>query len=91
MLQLPQGREVFDCHYKDLLDYEEEQSGLRAVPKLTKAHIFPNAFQKTSVELAVQASHARNYVQSKVSFKNICSHKFWKVNVKPFATHFTVV
>ncbi|XP_075737349.1 uncharacterized protein LOC142776906 [Rhipicephalus microplus] len=54
MLQLPQGQEVFHCHYKDLLDYEEEQAGLRAVPKLTKAHIFPNAFQKMSVKLAVQ-------------------------------------
>ncbi|KAL3252132.1 hypothetical protein MRX96_054941 [Rhipicephalus microplus] len=51
---LPQGQEVFHCHYKDLLDYEEEQAGLRAVPKLTKAHIFPNAFQKMSVKLAVQ-------------------------------------
>ncbi|KAH8041878.1 hypothetical protein HPB51_019259 [Rhipicephalus microplus] len=59
---LPQGQEVFHCHYKDLLDYEEEQAGLRAVPKLTKAHIFPNAFQKMSVKLAVQASHARSYV-----------------------------
>ncbi|KAL3210770.1 hypothetical protein MRX96_052129 [Rhipicephalus microplus] len=51
---LPQGQEVFHCHYKDLLDYEEEQAGLRAVPKLTKAHIFPNALQKMSVKLAVQ-------------------------------------
>ncbi|KAL3199858.1 hypothetical protein MRX96_043744 [Rhipicephalus microplus] len=51
---LPQGQEVFHCHYKDLLDYEEERAGLRAVPKLTKAHIFPNAFQKMSVKLAVQ-------------------------------------
>ncbi|KAH6926646.1 hypothetical protein HPB50_020845 [Hyalomma asiaticum] len=58
---LPQGQEVFHCHYKDLLDYEEGQAGLRAVPKLTKAHIFPNAFQKMSVKLAVQASHARSY------------------------------
>lgn len=74
MLQLPQGQEVFHCHYKDLLDYEEGQAGLRAVPKLTKAHIFPNAFQKMSVKLAVQASHARSYAQCKVYFKNICSN-----------------
>ncbi|KAL3194632.1 hypothetical protein MRX96_016093 [Rhipicephalus microplus] len=51
---LPQGQEV--CHplYKDLLEYEEEQAGLRAVPKLTKAQMFPNAFQKLSVKLPVQ-------------------------------------
>lgn len=63
MLQLPQGQEVFHSHNKDLLDYEEEQAGLRAVPKLTKAHIFPNTFQKMSLKLTVQASHARS-VQS---------------------------
>ncbi|XP_049519232.1 uncharacterized protein LOC125943768 [Dermacentor silvarum] len=51
---LPQSQEVFHCHYSALLEYEEEQAGLRAVPKLTKAHIFPNAFQKMSVRLAVQ-------------------------------------
>lgn len=91
MLQLPQGQEVFHCHYKDLLDYEEGQAGLRAVPKLTKAHIFPNAFQKMSVKLAVQASHARSYVQCKVYFKT-SAQTFWEVNLKPFfSTHFTAV
>lgn len=35
-----------------------EQAGLRAVPKLTKAHIAPNAFQKMSVRLAVQARNS---------------------------------
>ncbi|KAH7979749.1 hypothetical protein HPB49_010808 [Dermacentor silvarum] len=52
---LPQGQEVYHSHYAALLEYEEEQAGLRAVPKLTKAHISPNAFQKMSVKLAVQA------------------------------------
>ncbi|KAH6936868.1 hypothetical protein HPB50_023810 [Hyalomma asiaticum] len=47
--------EVHHSHYAALLDYEEQQAGLRAVPKLTKAHIRPNAFQKLSVRLAVQA------------------------------------
>ncbi|KAL3225464.1 hypothetical protein MRX96_025800 [Rhipicephalus microplus] len=51
---LPQGREVYHDHYAALLEYEEQQSGLRAVPKLTRAHIYPNAFQKMSVKLAVQ-------------------------------------
>ncbi|KAH9363406.1 hypothetical protein HPB48_019462 [Haemaphysalis longicornis] len=43
---LPQGHEVHHCHYSALLEYEEQQAGLRAVPKLTRVHIFPNAFQK---------------------------------------------
>ncbi|KAH7942616.1 hypothetical protein HPB51_028700 [Rhipicephalus microplus] len=57
---LPQGREVYHDHYAALLEYEEQQSGLRAVPKLTRAHIYPNAFQKMSVKLAVQ--HTSNTV-----------------------------
>ncbi|KAM7301346.1 hypothetical protein ISCGN_016865 [Ixodes scapularis] len=56
-LQLPQGHKVHHCHYSALLEYEEQQDGHRAVPKLTRAHIFPNAFQKMSVRLAVQASN----------------------------------
>ncbi|KAL3257980.1 hypothetical protein MRX96_016748 [Rhipicephalus microplus] len=51
---LPEGHEVHHLHYSALLEYEEQQAGLRAVPKLTRAHIFPNAFQKMSVQLAVQ-------------------------------------
>ncbi|KAL3191906.1 hypothetical protein MRX96_059410 [Rhipicephalus microplus] len=51
---LPEGHEVHHFHYSALLEYEEQQAGLRAVPKLTRAHIFPNAFQKMSVRLAVQ-------------------------------------
>ncbi|KAL3196342.1 hypothetical protein MRX96_001677 [Rhipicephalus microplus] len=51
---LPEGHEVHHFHYSALLGYEEQQAGLRAVPKLTRAHIFPNAFQKMSVRLAVQ-------------------------------------
>ncbi|KAL3217735.1 hypothetical protein MRX96_050948 [Rhipicephalus microplus] len=54
---LPEGHEVHHFHYSALLEYEEQQAGLRAVPKLTRAHIFPNAFQKISVRLAVQASN----------------------------------
>ncbi|KAL3213264.1 hypothetical protein MRX96_035545 [Rhipicephalus microplus] len=46
---LPEGHEVHHFHYSALLEYEEQQAGLRAVPKLTRAHIFPNAFQKMSV------------------------------------------
>ncbi|KAH8028609.1 hypothetical protein HPB51_017827 [Rhipicephalus microplus] len=53
---LPSDKEVQHFHFEALLDYEEQQAGLRAVPKLTKAHIRPNAFQKLSVKLAVQAS-----------------------------------
>lgn len=45
---------MYHGHYAALLEYEEQQSGLRAVPKLTRAHIYPNAFQKMSVKLAVQ-------------------------------------
>ncbi|KAM7300504.1 hypothetical protein ISCGN_016116 [Ixodes scapularis] len=48
------GHEVHHCHYSALLEYEEQQAGLRALPKLTRAHIFPNAFQKMSVRLTVQ-------------------------------------
>ncbi|XP_075729099.1 gamma-tubulin complex component 6 isoform X6 [Rhipicephalus microplus] len=51
---LPGDKEVQHSHFEALLDYEEQQAGLRAVPKLTKAHISPNAFQKLSVRLAVQ-------------------------------------
>ncbi|KAL3179591.1 hypothetical protein MRX96_037973 [Rhipicephalus microplus] len=51
---LPEAHEVHHFHYSALLEYEEQQAGLRAVPKLTRAHIFPNAFQKMSVRLAVQ-------------------------------------
>ncbi|KAL3183370.1 hypothetical protein MRX96_000335 [Rhipicephalus microplus] len=51
---LLQGHEVHHCHYSPLLEYEERQAGLRAVPKLTRAHVFHNAFQKMSVWLAVQ-------------------------------------
>ncbi|KAK8765681.1 hypothetical protein V5799_031710, partial [Amblyomma americanum] len=51
---LPQGQEVYHYYYKELLEYEEQQAGLRAVAKLTKAHVHPNAFQKMSVKLAVQ-------------------------------------
>ncbi|KAL3261417.1 hypothetical protein MRX96_000026 [Rhipicephalus microplus] len=51
---LPEGHEVHHFHYSALLEYEEQQAGLRAVLKLTRAHIFPNAFQKMSVRLAVQ-------------------------------------
>ncbi|KAH8033614.1 hypothetical protein HPB51_014520 [Rhipicephalus microplus] len=54
---LPQGDEVHHYHYSALLEYEEQQAGLRAVPKLIRAHIFPNVFQKMSVQLAVQASN----------------------------------
>ncbi|KAH7984796.1 hypothetical protein HPB49_025732 [Dermacentor silvarum] len=54
--KLPQSQEVFHCHYSALLEYEEEQAGLHTVPKPTKAHIFPNAFQKMSVRLAVQVN-----------------------------------
>ncbi|KAK8780424.1 hypothetical protein V5799_018235 [Amblyomma americanum] len=53
-LTLPQGQEVYHYYYKELLEYEEQQAGLRAVAKLTKAHVHPNAFQKMSVKLAVQ-------------------------------------
>ncbi|KAH8029052.1 hypothetical protein HPB51_022172 [Rhipicephalus microplus] len=53
---LPGDKEVQHFHFEALLDYEEQQAGLRAVPKLTKAHIRPNDFQKLSVKLAVQAS-----------------------------------
>ncbi|KAL3184653.1 hypothetical protein MRX96_005984 [Rhipicephalus microplus] len=53
---LPQGHEVHHCHYSALLEYEEQQAGLRAVPELKKAHIFPNAFQKMSVRLAILAT-----------------------------------
>ncbi|KAL3246964.1 hypothetical protein MRX96_057318 [Rhipicephalus microplus] len=49
---LPEG-DVYHDHFKSLLGYEEDQAGLRAVPKLTKAHIMPNAFQKMSVRLAL--------------------------------------
>ncbi|KAL3192154.1 hypothetical protein MRX96_059265 [Rhipicephalus microplus] len=52
---LPGDEEVQHFHFGALLDYEEQQAGLRAMPKLTKAHIRPNAFQKLSVKLAVQA------------------------------------
>ncbi|KAL3237980.1 hypothetical protein MRX96_022007 [Rhipicephalus microplus] len=55
--QLSQGHEVHHCHYSALLECEEQQAGLRAIPKLTRAHIFPNAFQQMSVRLAVQASN----------------------------------
>ncbi|KAH7934664.1 hypothetical protein HPB51_028969 [Rhipicephalus microplus] len=48
------GQEVYHSDYAALLEYEEEQGGLRAVPKLTKTHVSPNAFQKLSVRLAVQ-------------------------------------
>ncbi|KAK8787596.1 hypothetical protein V5799_022629 [Amblyomma americanum] len=51
---LPGDKEVCHSYYSALLEYEEQQSGLRAVPKHTKAHIFPNPFQKMSVKLAVQ-------------------------------------
>ncbi|KAL1436881.1 hypothetical protein MTO96_049277 [Rhipicephalus appendiculatus] len=51
---LPRGQEVYHSDYAALLEYEEEQAGLLAVPKLTKAHVSPNAFQKLSVKLAVQ-------------------------------------
>ncbi|KAH9376284.1 hypothetical protein HPB48_015016 [Haemaphysalis longicornis] len=70
-MMLPQGQEVFHCHYKDLLDYEEEQAGLRAVPKLTKAHIFPNAFQKMSVKLAVQATSAMEFYSEQEDCKKL--------------------
>ncbi|KAH8029087.1 hypothetical protein HPB51_022651 [Rhipicephalus microplus] len=53
---LPGDKEVQHFHFEALLDYGEHQAGLRAAPKLTKAHIRPNAFQKLSVKLAVQAS-----------------------------------
>ncbi|KAL1484064.1 hypothetical protein MTO96_032789 [Rhipicephalus appendiculatus] len=36
---LPQNQEVFHSDYSALLEYEEDQAGLRAVPKLTK-HTF---------------------------------------------------
>ncbi|KAL3190718.1 hypothetical protein MRX96_018989 [Rhipicephalus microplus] len=51
---LPGDKEVQHFHFEAMLDYEEQQAGLRAVPKLMKAHIRPNAFQKLSVKLAVQ-------------------------------------
>ncbi|KAH7932571.1 hypothetical protein HPB51_029221 [Rhipicephalus microplus] len=54
IFKLPGDKEVQHSHFEALLDYEEQQAGLRAVPKLTKAHISPNAFQKLSVRLAVQ-------------------------------------
>ncbi|KAH8033298.1 hypothetical protein HPB51_009409 [Rhipicephalus microplus] len=57
---LPEG-DVYHDHFKSLLGYEEDQAGLRAVPKLTKAHIMPNAFQKISVRLAVQASNIMTF------------------------------
>ncbi|KAL3189096.1 hypothetical protein MRX96_003235 [Rhipicephalus microplus] len=50
---LPGDKEVQHFHFTALLDYEEQQAGVRAVPKLTKAHIRPNAFQKLSVKFAV--------------------------------------
>ncbi|KAL3245533.1 hypothetical protein MRX96_046899 [Rhipicephalus microplus] len=53
---LPGDKEVQHFHFEALLDYEEQQAGLRAVPKSTKAHIRPNAFRKLSAKLAVQAS-----------------------------------
>lgn len=62
-LKLPEG-EVYHDHFKSLLEYyEEEQGGPRAVPKVAKAHIAPNAFQKMSVRLAVQASDVTFFVQ----------------------------
>ncbi|KAH7944738.1 hypothetical protein HPB51_028547 [Rhipicephalus microplus] len=57
---LPEG-DVYHDHFKSLLGYEEDQAGLRAVPKLTKAHIMPNAFQKMSVRLAVQACNIMTF------------------------------
>ncbi|KAL1421128.1 hypothetical protein MTO96_023435 [Rhipicephalus appendiculatus] len=51
---LPGDQEVFHFHYSALLEYEEQQAGLRTVPKLTTAHVNPNPFQKLSVKLAVQ-------------------------------------
>lgn len=47
---------MYHRHYLALLEYEEEQGGLRTVSKLTRAHVYPNAFQKMSVKLAVQVS-----------------------------------
>ncbi|KAL3198938.1 hypothetical protein MRX96_001515 [Rhipicephalus microplus] len=51
---LPGDQEVCHFHYSALLEYDEEQAGFRAVPKLTKAHVSTNSFQKLSVKLAVQ-------------------------------------
>ncbi|KAK8767170.1 hypothetical protein V5799_006046 [Amblyomma americanum] len=51
---VPKGEKVCHYHYSALLHYEEEQAGLRAVPKLTRAHISPNAFEKMSVKLTVE-------------------------------------
>ncbi|KAL3185068.1 hypothetical protein MRX96_030951 [Rhipicephalus microplus] len=71
---LPGDKEVQHSHFEALLDYEEQQAGLRAVPKLTKAHISPNAFQKLSVRLAVQVCHCGS-----VPLRNFLSvtNTFW--------------
>ncbi|KAL3235238.1 hypothetical protein MRX96_048353 [Rhipicephalus microplus] len=53
---LPGDKEVQHFRFEALLDYEEQQAGPQDMPKLTKARIRPNAFQKLSVKLAVQAS-----------------------------------
>lgn len=43
VLKLPEG-EVQHNHFKALLEHEEMQAGLRAVPELMKLHIAPNGF-----------------------------------------------
>lgn len=81
-LQQPQGQEVYH-HYVELLEYEEQQSGLCALPKLTKVDIYPNAFQKMSVKLAVQVRYLmfRCYKDIKklllhLTHKEMCQEKF---------------
>lgn len=81
-LQLPQGQEVYH-HYVELLEYEEQQSGLCALPKLTKVHIYPNAFQKMSVKLAVQVRYLMFWCYNDIkklllhlTHKEMCQEKF---------------
>lgn len=78
--KLPEG-DVYHDHFKSLLGYEEDQAGLRAVPKLTKAHIMPNAFQKMSVRLAVQASNI-------MTFSCAAGSMFGKLLLQPHLTDF---
>lgn len=51
------------------------------MPKLTKAHIMPNAFQKMSVRLAVQASNI-------MTFSCAAGSMFGKLLLQPHLTDF---